>query len=137
MILEGSCHCGDISLRFETEHEPAALPVTICGCTFCIKHRPRFTNDPTGSLAITYKDEACLSRYRFALRLADFLVCRTCGVFACTFLNQRACINLEVLKRSLEFSAAPARFTAYNSETIDTRRARWMKEWTPAMLQPR
>jgi hypothetical protein len=136
VMLDGSCHCGDISLRFETERDPAELPVTVCGCTFCLKHRPRFTNDPTGSLAISYKDEA-LGRYRFALRLADFLICRTCGVFVCTFLDQRACINLEALQRATEFTATPNRFTAYSSETADVRRARWAKEWTPAMLVPR
>jgi hypothetical protein len=137
MILEGSCHCGDLALRFETERKPTELPVTICGCTFCLKHRPRFTNDPTGSLEITYKDEACLNRYRFALRLADFLICRTCGVFVCTYLDRRASINVETLKRSAELTATPNRFTLYNSETVESRRERWMKAWTPATLHPR
>ena len=137
MTLEGSCHCGDISLRFETERSPAELPVTICGCSFCLKHRPRFTNDPGGSLAIAYRDESCVNRYRFALKLADFLVCRTCGVFVCTYLNQRACINLDALQRSHEFTTTPHRFTLFNGETADSRRTRWAKEWTRATLAPR
>src|SRR5262249_49534842 len=80
-MLHGSCHCGALTVELETAREPRELPVRMCGCTFCRKHRPRYTSDPSGHLTIRIADPASVSRYRFGLRLADFLICRTCGVF--------------------------------------------------------
>lgn len=136
MHLDGSCHCGNITVRLETERTPGELPIRICGCSFCLKHRPRFTSDPAGVLALRFADEH-VSRYRFALRLADFLVCKTCGVFAAAFREGRAVLNIETLTRASEFTAAPTRFEAYNTEDVATRIARWKQSWTPASIAPR
>ena len=138
MLLEGSCHCGAVSLRLETLREPADLPVRVCGCSFCLKHRPRYTSDPQGHVTIHAASEASVSRYRFGLRLADFLVCRTCGVFVGAYEPGeagRAVINLEVLTRAADFTAAPTSFTAYDSEDVATRTARRARNWTPATLE--
>lgn len=134
MQLGGSCHCGHLTVQLETEIKPSGLPVVICGCSFCVKHRPRFTTDPTGHVTIRIKDEAHVSRYRFGLRLSDFLVCRTCGVFIAAAGSDRAMINLDVLQRSPEWTVTPTLFTAYNTEDAATRTARWKKMWTPATL---
>jgi hypothetical protein len=37
--------------------------------------------DPDCRLEVAVKDEAALSRYQFALRTSEFLVCAQCGVF--------------------------------------------------------
>jgi hypothetical protein len=76
--------------------------VRVCGCTFCLEHRPRYTSDPTGHVTIRLGDPANVSRYCFGLRLADFLICRTCGVFVAAYEPGdpgRAVINLDVLAR--------------------------------------
>jgi len=138
VLLEGSCHCGAVSLRLETTHEPAELPVRVCGCSFCTKHRPRYTSDPEGHLTIHATSDASVGRYRFGLRLADFLVCRTCGVFVGAYEPGdpgRAVLNLEVLARRADFTAAPTQFTAYDSEDVATRTARRARNWTPASLE--
>ena len=116
------------------------MPVRICGCTFCLRHRPRYTSDPSGHVVIRAAD-ASLGRYRFGLRLADFLICRTCGVFVAAFdpagassTAGLAVINLEVLSRAADFTAEPTRFTAYDTEDVATRTARRARAWTPARL---
>lgn len=134
-MLEGTCHCGVITIRLETAREPHVLPVRICGCTFCTKHRPRYTSDPDGRVTIAARDEAGVSRYRFGLRLADFLICRSCGVFVAAFepgSPGRAVINLDVLASAAQFTAPPTLFTAYDAEDVATRTARRAKSWTPA-----
>ena len=132
-MLAGSCHCGALTLELETQREPAELPVRLCGCSFCRKHRPRYTSDPSGH--VTIRGAASANRYRFGLRLADFLVCQTCGVFVAAFEpDGRAVINLEVLARAADFTAAPTQFTAYDTEDAAARSARRAKNWTPATL---
>jgi hypothetical protein len=135
-MLDGSCHCGAITVHLATALEPSALPVRLCGCTFCLKHRPRYTSDPSGSLTIRAASEAALTRYRFGLQLADFLLCRTCGVFVAAFepTPGLAVLNLDTLARSADFTADPTRFTAYDTEDAAARTARRARGWTPATL---
>ncbi len=135
-MLDGSCHCGAITLHLDTARAPGDLPVRVCGCTFCRKHRPRYTSDPSGHVTIAAPD-ARASRYRFGLRLADFLICRTCGVFVAAHVPGtpgRAVINLEALVRADEFVSAPTQFTAYDREDAAAREARRATSWTPATL---
>ena len=76
-------------------------------------------------------------QYRFGLRLADFVICRTCGVFVAAYepgSPGRAVVNLDVLARAADFTAEPVRFTGYDSEDATARTARRAKNWTPASL---
>jgi hypothetical protein len=137
-MLSGSCHCGALALELDTSRSPEALPIRICGCSFCTRHRPRYTSDPDGHVTIRVAGEDAVSRYRFGLRLADFLVCRICGVFVAAYepgSPGRAVINLDVLDRAAELTAEPTRFSAYDSEDATTRSARRAKSWTPATLE--
>jgi hypothetical protein len=134
-MLEGSCHCGALAIELETARSPAELPVRICGCSFCARHRPRYTSDPSGLLTVRVADESALGRYRFGLRLADFLICRTCGVFVAAYEPEgRAVLNLDVLARAAELVSEPTLFTAYDSEDAAARTARRARAWTPARL---
>ena len=133
-MLAGSCHCGALTIQLDTTRDPADLPVRLCGCSFCARHRPRYTSDPSGRVAIGVADQAPISRYRFGLRLADFLICRTCGVFVAAHepgAPGRAVINLNVLDRAADFVAEPTLFSAYDSEDAATRTARRARSWTP------
>ncbi|MFT3712228.1 MAG: hypothetical protein QM817_31675 [Archangium sp.] len=136
-MLRGSCHCGALTVELATMREPHQLPVRLCGCTFCKKHRPRYTSDPEGLVVVRFADESKVIRYRFGLRLADFLICSACGVFVAaveTGSAARAVINLDVLERAEGFTADPTQFTAYDSEDAEARRARRAKNWTPARI---
>ena len=79
--LRGSCHCGNLQLELAATRSPGELPVRLCGCSFCRRVQPRYTSDPQGRVTVRVQDAAQLSRYRFGLALADFLVCRRCGVY--------------------------------------------------------
>jgi hypothetical protein len=140
-MLEGSCHCGALTLRFSTTRPIAELPVRACGCTFCLRHRPRYTSDPGGHVTIHAAAPDAASPYRFGLRLADFLVCRTCGAFVAAHEPAtptgpgRAVININALSSAAEFTTAPTLFTAYDTEDAAARTARRARNWTPATLE--
>ena len=134
--IDASCHCGNIRATFQSEVEPAPRE---CQCSFCRAHASVTVADPQGSLVILVADERKLSRYRFgALRLADMLVCRECGLYVAAvmesggkafgILNLRAAAGAPVLSR-------PAAPVDYDGETADQRRARRERAWTPTTLR--
>lgn len=134
-MLEGACHCGALTIRFDTTRAPAELPVRTCGCTFCTKHQPRYTSDPAGHVEIRLATPTSASRYRFGLRLADFLICGTCGVFVAAYEPAgRAVINVHALARGTEIAAPPLQLTIYDTEDVAARTARRAQNWTPATL---
>jgi hypothetical protein len=139
--FSGACHCGNLSLRLEATRPAAELPVRLCGCTFCARHQPRYTSDPQGRVTVQVADEALLARYRFGLGLADFLLCKRCGVFVAAFepdeadaSRGRAVVNFNVLAQAAEFTGVPVR-TDYDAEDATARRARRARAWTPAVLR--
>jgi hypothetical protein len=134
-MLIGGCHCGRVSVALETAKAPSELPVRTCGCSFCRKHRPRYTSDPTGSLVVRVAREEDVVRYRFGLELADFLICARCGVFVAAVEPERGVLNLEVLERADELTSPATRFEAYDAEDEATRRARRARSWTPARVE--
>ena len=134
MILDGKCGCGVLTLHLETARAPAELPVRLCGCTFCLARQPRYTSDPAGHVTIKIADEAQVERYRFGLRLADFLICKRCDKFVATVDSDRAVVNLDVLARAAEFTAAPLKLTIYDTEDVAARTARRAANWMPVTL---
>ena len=80
-LIEGGCHCGNVSFQFEATAGLDVLGLRACQCSFCRAHGARTTSDPDGAIRIAVRDADRLTRYRFGLRTADFLICRDCGVF--------------------------------------------------------
>ena len=79
--VTGGCHCGNLGFRLLASQPSEALPVRACGCRFCRQHAALSASDPAGHLSFNAHDPDLLSRYRFGLATADFLVCRACGVY--------------------------------------------------------
>jgi hypothetical protein len=133
--LRGRCHCGGVEISFRPTRPPAELPVRLCSCTFCARHRPRYTSDPLGSVEIRARDATRLGRYRFGQALGDFLFCAACGCFVAALDagDARAVINLNCLDESAAFSAAPTTMD-YDGEDAASRAARRARTWTPARL---
>jgi hypothetical protein len=132
--LTGRCHCGNLTLTFETRHPPEKLPVWACHCSFCRLHGARATSDPEGRVSIRVQEPAQLSRYRFGLATADFLVCRHCGVYRppssppITGMGRASVAS----PRSRRLTASRAStVAAYGDESASERRARRMSNWTP------
>lgn len=94
-------------------------------------------SDPAGKLEITLRIPADVSRYRFALRTADFLVCRTCGVYVaavCGIENVTyAVLNANVLDERGAFTRLPVRVD-FDRETAAERMNRRRRSWTPAAV---
>lgn len=132
--IVGGCHCGNIAYTFE-----ASAPLNVLGlrrdmCSFCTAHGARNTSDPNGAMRIHVRDAAKLSRYRFGLKTADFLVCRDCGVYIGALLEDCGkawfTVNVNTFheKPAPDFPAAEHDF---DHEDTHTRIARRKAKWTP------
>jgi hypothetical protein len=134
-----SCHCGNLSARYECSTATGALTPRACGCGFCHKHNARTTSDPKGRATISARDPAGLTRYRFGQRTADFLVCGNCGVYlgalftdedgaAYATLNANTFANAQALPETSEA-------VHYDKESAGEKNARRRVHWTPASLR--
>jgi hypothetical protein len=86
---------------------------------------------------IRAEDWLLVERYRFGSGIAEFLICRRCGVYigaVCeTVAGTRAVINTNCLDNRAAFTRRPAPVD-HDSETIEDRLARRITNWTPASL---
>ena len=132
--FSGSCHCGNIELRFETAIAPEILAVRACSCSFCSRHGARNTSDPEGRVRIVVHDPPALLRYRFALETADFLVCGRCGIYLAAVAGAgarwHATINVNTLDDAERFSRTPEPVD-YDGESEQARGERRAARWTP------
>jgi hypothetical protein len=137
--FDGGCHCGNVSVLFETAIAPAGFSVRSCGCSFCRRHGTRTVADPKGRMHIAARDPAKLNRYRFGLRTADFLVCRDCGVYLGAVYSEHggawSLINTPVLAER-DLFGQPSTPTNHDTETEPARRARRRTTWTPTTFDP-
>ena len=137
MTLTGSCHCGDVSLAFETGKEPGEFTVRTCQCSFCRKHGARAVADPEGQLTVSLTREDAARRYQFDAKTADFVVCRTCGAYVCAILEADGAaystININVLDGRAEFPDDELPVT-YDTEAVGQRIERRIATWTPTKV---
>ena len=136
MNLAGGCHCGAIGLEMETSIAPEDAEVRACGCRFCRAHGAIAWTDPKGRLAIRIADESKVSRYRWGLATADFLVCARCGIFAAAVMEDGgrrwATVNVNALADRARFTRAPQP-VSYEGEDREQRIARRKLRWTPVV----
>jgi len=134
MRISGSCHCGNITFSLDWRPEPAEIPARACSCSFCLKHGGLWTSCPTGSLRITIRQPALVSRYSFGTRTAEFHVCSSCGVvpvvtsridgrlYAVVSVNAFQDVDPALLKRAV---------AKYDGESESARLARRKLNWIP------
>jgi hypothetical protein len=87
VLYSGQCHCGKLKASFVTQKTPQALGVRTCQCDFCRRHGAVNISDPDGEVTLDCAP-GDLERYRFALRTADFLLCKTCGVYIAAAIGE-------------------------------------------------
>ena len=132
MQIVGSCHCGNITFTLDWTPDPAEILARACTCTFCSKHGGVWTSYPAGTLKVTVKDAAQMSRYVFGTETADFHICKQCGVvpMATSVIddNLYAVVNVNTFE-----NVAPAllRHSSSNveGESTDNRLARRKRNW--------
>ncbi len=138
MDHEGGCHCGNLRLRLRLTRPPADNPTRSCACSFCRAHATRTTSDAAGQVDIRADDWSSVARYRFASGTADYLICKTCGVYigaVCETANgMRAVINVNSLEDRAAFPPAST-FPNHDEEPVAARMARRAANWTPAVLR--
>src|SRR3954469_2435772 len=134
MLINGKCHCGNISFALDWSPDPNEIQARACGCSFCVKHGGVWTSNPTGKLEVTIKDSEQASRYEFGTRTAQFHTCARCGVvpvvtslidgrlYAVVSVNAFENVDAAMLRRS------PSNF---DGEGTDSRLARRKKNWIP------
>ena len=132
--FEGGCHCGNLAYVFEASAVLGVLGLRSDMCSFCRAHGARNASDPNGAIRISVHDGAKLSRYRFALKTADFLVCRECGIYIGALLEDEGrgwfTVNANTFRPPppLDFPAVPHDF---DHEDAAMRIARRKARWTP------
>lgn len=131
--VRGACHCGNLSYELATDRPPEAIGARACDCRFCRIHGALNWSDPLGSVVIRIADERNLNRYRFALRTADFYVCRCCGTYLGAVLvddeGAWATVNLRLSELAVRAAAA-----SYGGEDTTARIERRKRVWTPARI---
>ena len=135
-VYSGSCHCGAIGFSYRTQQPPPSWNVRACQCSFCRAHAGLTTSDPSGSIEFREHRADALQRYRFGLRVTDFLLCRICGVYIGAEIETRAgrfgVINIHALRPAPE-GLGPAVAMEYGSESTAERVVRREKRWTPVI----
>jgi hypothetical protein len=131
---QGQCHCGALTVRFQTGIAPSAWPIRACQCSFCRGHGALSTSDPNGKIAFTVTDARWLQRYRFGLETADFLICARCGVYVgARFDSDKGhygIVNVRVMPSASWPVAQPM---DYEGEALEARSSRREARWTPVM----
>jgi len=133
----GGCHCGNIKIIFESQIDPRQIKVRACQCSFCRKHGTRAVSDPEGLLTIQIADQDQLGRYIFAYRTAEYLVCRTCGVYVAAVTvgtdEPRAIAQLNAIAEDENFGIAVA--VDYSHESRTDRVQRRSEVWMPVSIE--
>ena len=131
----GGCHCNAIGYQFETALAPTNWSIRACQCAFCRAHGALSTSDPDGRVTFTL-GSADLHRYRFALRTADFLLCKKCGVYVGAVIDvadkRYAIINTRTLQPQPE-DLADVEPISYAGEDSAGRISRRAERWTPVV----
>ena len=131
--FEGACHCGAITAVFETALAADQIEVRADQCGFCRRHGAKPVSDPAGRLTLRFAD-AAVWRYRFGARTADFLVCRDCGAYVASVMENWGVLNVVGADIAV-LAGREARPVDYDGETPDERRIRRRQRWTPTIVE--
>lgn len=131
--ITGTCHCGNLSFELRTDIAPESIRPRACDCSFCRMHGARNWSDPKGTAVIRVSDERHLHRYRFALRTADFYICRICGAYLGAVLTDEgrtwSTLNLRLSPLSVGGDGV-----SYGGEDEAARVERRKRVWTPTAI---
>lgn len=126
MVITGRCHCGNVVYEFRSALEVNELRPRACDCTFCRTHGAKCVSDAKGAATISVRDNANLTRYRFGIGTAGFLVCDVCGVYLGALITKDG-----ETKATLNLRASSVSYGVENEVARVTRR---MQAWTPVSL---
>ena len=127
----GGCDCGNISVVMQLTIDPASYQPRACDCSFCRKHGAAYVTDANGKVAISVSDQTELRKHRIGSGLADFLICKRCGVLVGGLYQdgprRYATININSIDGSKDF-AQPAVISP-KTLSADQKKSRWRELW--------
>ena len=129
----GHCRCGAVQVGLELSRAPDELRLRACQCDFCRPRGVRTIADPEGRAVVRANGPGALNRYRFGLKLADYLHCASCGTYVAAVQPDDppiAVVNVGGLLVP-EFEGREAEPVTYANETPEARLARRRTYWMP------
>ena len=132
----GGCHCGNITVTFTTDKDPAEISPRACQCSFCRKHPTRALSDNAGHIALRVKDAGALGRYRFGLKVGDYVFCKNCAVYVSAYMEDGDTAWANVMANAMDDRNAwgPDQPIEYGGEDEAGKRERRRHSWTPASM---
>lgn len=132
MLIEGKCHCGNISFSLDWPGENINIPARACGCTFCTKHGGVWTSNPEATLRVRVRDSHASSEYCFGTKTATFHVCSRCGAvpFVSSEIENRlyAVVNVNTFE-GIDRSLVRREASNFDGEDIESRLSRRTRNW--------
>ena len=132
MLVNGRCHCGNITFELEWEGEPPEIPARACSCSFCVKHGGVWTSNAKSRLAVTIRDASLVSKYAFGSRTATFHVCSRCGTvpLVTSEVSNRlyAVVNVNALE-NVDQSWLRRAAVSFEGEDVESRLERRKRNW--------
>jgi hypothetical protein len=132
MLVNGTCHCGNISFALTWEPDPTHISARACTCSFCKKHGGVWTSNPKGALRILVRDPALVSKYAFGTKNASFHICARCGVVPLVTSSVDGGLYAVVNVNSFEGvdpTLIARESTNFDGEGAAARLARWKRNW--------
>ena len=132
--LHGSCFCENIRVAIDWPDTGPTVPVRVCVCGFCRKHRAAWTSHPGGRFHLHIGDASRVSQYRLGTKTADFHVCSTCGVVpvvTCVIEETRYAVVNAYTFNDIQSLRLVQTATDFEGETIEDRLARRRRNWMP------
>jgi hypothetical protein len=134
MLINGKCHCGNVTFVLDWPDDTHEIPARTCSCSFCVKHGGVWTSNPHASLRVTIADSDRVSRYTFGTRTATFHVCSRCGAVPVVTSEIGGRLHAVVSVNAMEGveSSRYRRSSAhFDDEDVGTRLARRERNWIP------
>ena len=132
MLIDGKCHCGNISFVLEWPGGTPAIPARACGCTFCTKHGGVWTSKPGATLNVKLRDRQAWSKYTFGTQTATFHVCSRCGAvpFVSSEIANRlyAVVNINTFE-GVDPSLVHKEGSNFEGEDVASRLSRRTRNW--------
>ncbi len=129
--INGGCYCGNISYVAELSNFPSSYIPRSCDCDFCTSHGISYISDSKGKLVLGIKSEQEINRFKQGSGIADFLICKNCGVMVGACYEEDEClygaINSKSIKGNKKFgesqSVSPKKLKDLDKVT------RWKEIW--------
>jgi hypothetical protein len=127
--VEGSCHCRNVAVTMQLTQLAQNYRPRACDCGFCTRHGAAYVSDARGSVAIRIHDQRAVGKYRQGSQLAEFLLCRNCGVLIGAVYQGYAAINANIVDAPSAFGD-PLPVSPKQLASAD-KSQRWQRLWFP------